>query len=151
MKIKKVNRYYCEYCKKSGCSAGHMVKHEKHCTMNPNRICRMCEIVSCNSAMKKPISISILKKLFPNPKEYVIEDEYGWISYLDEFGIKVEKAMIKLREFTNNCPACILAVLRQCGIPVPFVKSFNYKKECAQMWADYNDQEYKKQEMANYY
>lgn len=35
-------RYYCDFCKKAGCSKGHMVKHERRCTNNPNRVCGMC-------------------------------------------------------------------------------------------------------------
>lgn len=40
-KVKKW-RYYCDFCKKSGCSGHHIVKHETHCCRNPNRVCRMC-------------------------------------------------------------------------------------------------------------
>lgn len=42
MITKKVNRYYCEFCKKAGCSASHIARHEQRCTNNPNRICGMC-------------------------------------------------------------------------------------------------------------
>lgn len=38
--IKKV--YYCDFCKKHGLSSGSLKKHEKHCTNNPNRFCRIC-------------------------------------------------------------------------------------------------------------
>lgn len=35
-------RYYCDFCKKVGGSAGHMRTHEANCTANPGRGCRMC-------------------------------------------------------------------------------------------------------------
>jgi len=40
-KIKKV--YYCDFCKRHTLTINSMVKHEKHCTLNPNRICRVCD------------------------------------------------------------------------------------------------------------
>lgn len=42
MKRKQVWRYCCEFCKKSGCSASHIARHEKSCTANPDRHCGMC-------------------------------------------------------------------------------------------------------------
>ena len=45
----------------------------------------------------------------------------------------------KLRDITNNCPACILAALRQKGICVPLVEGFDFKGECASVWADINE------------
>ena len=34
--------YYCDYgCKKYLLSPSGMEKHERHCSLNPNRICRM--------------------------------------------------------------------------------------------------------------
>lgn len=42
MRRKPSYRYYCDYCKKSGGSGSAMAIHEKHCTMNPNRVCRFC-------------------------------------------------------------------------------------------------------------
>jgi len=40
-KIKKV--YYCEFCKKHRLTKNSIITHEEHCTLNPNRKCRMCE------------------------------------------------------------------------------------------------------------
>lgn len=42
MITKKVNRYYCEFCKKGGQNAGVIRKHECSCTRNPKRACAMC-------------------------------------------------------------------------------------------------------------
>lgn len=42
MRTKRVLRYWCDYCNKSMGSKNGMQTHERHCTMNPNRYCRMC-------------------------------------------------------------------------------------------------------------
>jgi hypothetical protein len=39
VKIKKV--YYCDFCRKH--SLRSLVKHEEHCTANPNRKCGLCK------------------------------------------------------------------------------------------------------------
>ena len=45
--LKKV--YYCDFCKKKGMSASAMSVHEKHCTLNPNRQCRLCILHNLSS------------------------------------------------------------------------------------------------------
>jgi len=130
---KKVNRYYCEFCKKSGGAAGHMKKHEEHCTLNPKRFCGYCHM----SEEEQP-NIADLLAILPNPKEYEHQDaEYDCFYYrgLEE---AVDAVLPKLREACNNCPACIVAALRQKGIPVPLVSSFNFKAECQSVWNDFN-------------
>lgn len=42
MRSKQVWRHYCDHCKRGMLSRPAMVKHEAHCTSNPNRTCRMC-------------------------------------------------------------------------------------------------------------
>ena len=89
-----------------------MKKHELHCTMNPNRLCRMCKLKGGTQ-----ISISRLVALLP---------KYNGLS--KNYCKALEEAMIKLRRETQNCPACILAALRQAGIPMIMVE-FDYKQE----------------------
>src|SRR6185437_4748886 len=43
MNRKRVWRYYCEHCRKGGCSAASIGKHERGCTRNPHRECGMCK------------------------------------------------------------------------------------------------------------
>ncbi len=38
MKTKKVSRYYCDFCNKGKLSKPWMVKHERHCYKNPDRV-----------------------------------------------------------------------------------------------------------------
>jgi len=132
MQVKKVNQYKCDFCGKKGYSSGHMRSHERYCTMNPNRVCRVCALME-----NETIEIASLLPILPDPKEYLHEDEYGGRAY---WNLKpaVEAVMPKLRELTNNCPACIMAVLRQKGIPVLCAESFNFKEECKSIFYDNN-------------
>lgn len=43
MRQKKVWRYYCDHCRKAGCGKAAMVKHERGCTRNPQRVCGFCK------------------------------------------------------------------------------------------------------------
>lgn len=133
MRVKRVNRYYCDFCKKSGCSAGHMKRHEKHCTMNPKRACGMC---SFNDGGVSP-PMSKLIKLLPDPESYRSEDEFG-PSYSGALSTAANKALKGLRDEVEDCPACILAAIRQAGIPAPMVTDFNYGKECKSFWSEAN-------------
>jgi len=134
MRKKKVWRYYCEFCKKANCSSGSMAKHEASCTKNPNRVCRMCKMLG-----KAQIPMKELLELLPehNPQDFVFR--FGAENEPIEAGIK------KLREVTEDCPACILAALRQRGIPVP-ATSFDFKKECEAAWADFNSKQWGKEQ-----
>jgi len=42
MKVKLKDVYYCDYCGKHTLTKLSMANHESHCTLNPNRICRVC-------------------------------------------------------------------------------------------------------------
>jgi len=134
MKVKKINRYYCEHCKKSGCSGYWMKRHEQRCTMNPNRECGYCNLLE----QTQP-KISDLLVILPDINNYVIivdvgEGDYDW----ENIAVEVERAMPQLRELSGNCPACIMSALRQKGIPVPIVSSFNFTNECKAIWDDIN-------------
>ena len=56
MRKRRTWRYYCDYCKKANCSSYAISEHEKRCTMNPQRECRMCA-----QDNKKPKPMEILK------------------------------------------------------------------------------------------
>jgi hypothetical protein len=53
--------------------------------------------------------------------------------------------LLKLREETDNCPACILATLRQLNIH-PRSIGYDYTEEVKKFWLDYNE-EYREQEI----
>jgi len=133
MKRKKVWRYYCEFCKKASCSGGHIKRHEERCTMNPNRVCGMCKMTD-----NEQVDIKDMLAILPDPKEYIIERDLS-ISYVITFSDVVSEAMESLRELVGNCPACIMAALRQKGIPVPMAEGFHFSDECKSVWGEINE------------
>jgi len=92
MRTKRINRYYCDHCKKSGCSSYHMQRHEASCTANPQRTCRMCDFQRDLAPM-----IAILKEPGATTEEW-------------------KDKMRRVREEAEECPACILAAIRQSGV-----------------------------------
>jgi len=130
-KIKKW-RYYCEFCKKAGSSAGAMKRHEESCTMNPDRVCQMCRIIDNEQAkMSDMLRIIGAADIRHTDNRYFLSVE-----------IHNEKDTLdKLREISGNCPMCILAALRQSGYAGYFFGSFNYQKEREAFWNEYNSKQ----------
>lgn len=130
MKKKQVWRYYCDFCKKAGCSAYHLRNHETHCTLNPNRVCRMCFMLD----QKQPKLADLIALM---PATVVIRTEWGSESIEFKSLPEAEAAFVKVREAAGNCPACILSALRQAKIPAPMMEGFDYAKEGNSIRADY--------------
>ncbi len=146
MRKQKRWRYFCDFCKKAGGHAGYMKKHESRCTLNPNRHCGFCDLIEeAQPDLQEAI------KLLPNPKEYEKNDDAGWSNY-DGLQEAVDKALPVLRDYVNNCPACILAALRQSNIPpVMTMDKFDFKKEFQSVWDDFNEAQREEAENAAYY
>jgi len=128
MKTKKVNRYYCEFCKKAGCSAGHIAKHEKHCTGNPDRVCGMCEMVD---EEQKP-----MPELLAVMPDYTGVNVCGVIDEAIPYRRAVAVAMVRLSKLTL-CPACTLAALRQRGCAG--FSDYDFKSERDKVLSDWNE------------
>jgi len=128
--------YYCDFCKKSGRSGGHIAKHEKRCTMNPDRHCGMCAMMDLD---QKPMPE--LLAILPDISRCWEEDDWGrgFIVYDD-----LKEAFSKLREKVENCPACLMATLRQKGVPVQAITSFNFTEECKSLWSEFNESQDKR-------
>lgn len=133
MRSRQVWKYYCDFCKKSGCSKFHLAKHEERCTNNPNRVCGMCRVMDNK---QKPLAdlIALLPAVTPVP------NGYGDMVFDDTAHKAVDDAMFKLRSISGGCPCCILAALRQSKIPVPMVSSFSFSDECAAIWKGINEE-----------
>jgi len=149
MKTKKVNRYYCDYCKKSGCNSYWIKKHENRCTLNPDRYCGYCHLLG-----KKQSNLVLLLSILPNPqdyeKTYLNEDNgFTWSSYvgLDD---AVDAVLPKLRDAAENCPACIMAALRQKKIPVQCATNFNFSEETQTIWNEFNAEQMRKEQESEY-
>ena len=121
MRTKKVNRYYCDFCKKAGCSASAMAKHEKHCTMNPNRVCRFCSY-----ADEKQTPMVELLSVLPSPDG--LDPNLEWKPIIDD-----------LYDKANGCPACVFSAIRQKGIH-PSITGFDFKSEIAKFWEEENEE-----------
>ena len=87
MKIKKINRYYCDHCGKGHFHRTKAVRHEQGCTSNKERICGVC------TTQQVP-----LKELFQILDKITVENRDG--------------ITLALKLKANFCPACILTAIR---------------------------------------
>ena len=142
MKVKRVNRYYCDFCKKSGCSKPALAKHEKHCTMNPARECRMCAFAELSG---EPLSKLIA--IMPTPPT-----DYNDLTDAESFEAFARSFIPKLRTEADGCPTCMMAAIRQSGWRVPAMRdiygenkqeSFDYKKESDELFEEIHNAEYR--------
>ena len=122
MIIKIKNVYYCEYCKKH--SLMPLLIHEKHCTKNPDRECRLCG--------RKESLKDLIKKYKLQCKCKIVENEL-W----DDADIINQPTIKDINEEVGYCPICILSIIRQY-IEYPFHIDFDYKKELKLWWEEEN-------------
>lgn len=126
MKIVKKNVYYCDFCKKRSLSASAMKKHEKRCTANPDRECRMC----AGSVIKD--EIEPLKARFT-----IIENGETGERTVKWTGEPV--TLEQVREIADDCPVCTFALLRQTKLNYScFGFQFDFKKELSEAMAERN-------------
>ena len=136
MKTVKKNVYYCEHCKKRSLSAGHMRGHETHCTANIDRECKICihnlgvthNIREIVEGYKKRYSI-VLRDDRPNDWDSFEYEKVDWT------GEPI--TLNEVRKEVDNCPNCILAIIRLCKFHYECFseygfKDFDYKKELSQ-------------------
>jgi hypothetical protein len=137
MRSRRVTRYYCDFCRKAGCSRHHMENHEKHCTMNPNRECRMCV-----AAENEQVPLTDLVALLPDIKDFEQSDPEGIGKMYVGLDAAIDAALPIVREKAGNCPACILAALRQSSIiPLVSIGLFDFKKEVEAFWSKVNNEQ----------
>ena len=128
MKTIKKNVYYCDFCKKKGLSASALSKHEKHCTGNINRVCRMCE-------GNQPNYQEAVDRLGPRVKQ-IPESSHP---FGDESTALMKTIMDDLVDIAEGCPACCLTLIRQLSPLLPIVGPslpYNYKEEVASWWKE---------------
>ena len=95
MKVRRVYRYTCDFCKRSNCSKGSISTHESKCFKNPNRRCTMCGAQWPIEGLAAPMAA---------------------LSDTDEGNeAQLVEAVAKAVEY---CPACTCAALNQCDRPV---------------------------------
>jgi hypothetical protein len=133
MRTVKRNVYYCDHCNKRNLSLFHMRKHEAHCTANPLRICGVCESASISRGAIERFKARFSLADNPNANPS-FDDIYDPEQNHDEKIVTWIGEPITLREVrdsVDNCPACILAVLRQTGLNRHYfhLEKFEFKKE----------------------
>lgn len=141
MRVRKVNRYYCDFCKKANLSRFHMANHERGCTLNPARVCGVCKLVDdgrdCDYVA---VPLADMVAMLPDPQLYPLIIDGQDVGSFDDTLTRVANAVLPaLRNAAGDCPACVMAAIRQRGIPMPMVTDFNWTKEMADVWASIND------------
>ena len=140
MIIKKKNVYYCEYCKKK--SLRSVKIHEKHCTANPDRACRLCDNKPIKPIVKKYqkyFHIRETKSLHPI-------SEWDEIKITPVFNKKFTLSGL-INELDYECPNCILALIRCLGLNRWYMEKkyeFNYQKALANWWSVANEEQREK-------
>lgn len=143
MKTVKKNVYYCDFCKKKGLSAPVIARHEKHCTANPDRECKPCK-----ESRDIKTFIEKLKSRF-EIKETI--DQYTGFTNQEVIWKGYPITLIEILEFTDECPNCTLAVLRQTKLNYSvFNLKYDYQTSLKEWWKEKNNEEYGA-EMRSYY
>jgi hypothetical protein len=127
-------RYYCDHCKKGTGSASFMKRHERGCTLNPQRVCGMCQMLAAEGG--------------PDPAPP--RDEL--VRVLDT------KGFAAMRADANDCPACILTALRTKNYrgdaespggvsgPEDGRNEWNYRTAKEAWWKDWNSAQEERRE-----
>lgn len=136
MKTKRVNRYYCDYCKKSGCSSYHMRRHEEHCTMNPLRKCGVC----AQEINTQPEELAVAVASLPDVEQFktTLANEYGGGDFYSIPGDVRKQVVSDLDDRLNGCPACVFAALRQSGWAAFVTTEFDLKQRLHDWWSEVN-------------
>lgn len=128
MKIKQKSVCYCDFCKKHSLKS--LLIHEQHCTMNPDRICRLC---------KQKIDLRKISEELKSQMSFERQEDNAIINVKQPTLEDIKKYL------EDNCPICILAIIRQSGLNrFPFEISFDYEEELEKWWSEVNenDREY---------
>lgn len=124
MKTKTKNVYYCDFCKRHGLSRFHMEAHERRCTLNPDRECRW----------EAPHTFDYRALAATASKSY--PPLIAW-----------------LRQETDGCPACMLAIVRQAGINLGQLRDdtgWTYDDEVERFRTAEREQQYRQQQDDDY-
>jgi hypothetical protein len=125
-------RYYCDHCKKAGGSKGHIAKHERGCTANPNRVCGLC----AHSGEAQTPLVDLIALLDAAPPAVAADDTT--VNHEADKRIS-ERVLADLRIAANGCVACMFAAIRQTKHERHY--EFDARKEFADWWAQENDRQ----------
>ena len=142
MKVKKRNVYYCDFCNKR--SLRSLKTHEKHCTANPDRFCRLCGRESIREIIDKYRTYFEVKETM---------DDKSWcdgtvnveVIYHNDFSLQ---GIINY-ELNYECPNCIFAIIRCLGLNRYYFDKkyqFDYKKALEDWWYKVNTEQRRQDE-----
>lgn len=138
MRIVRKDVYYCDFCKKK--SLRNLTEHEKHCTGNPDRECRICgreeSLRPLIEKFKSQISFREMKRKYPDGEEY---SKFEDVKYP-----KIEDIELAVETDYGFCPACKLAIIRGIGIlnmhlPIEWLNNYDREKDFADYWRRRNN------------
>lgn len=145
MKVKKKNVYYCDFCNRHSLSPSLGI-HEKHCTANPDRECRLCDNRSVKEIIEKYRKCFYVREVV---KPFPVDDLTIQVVYKKKFTLEDIK-----NELDYFCPNCILAIIRCLGLNRYYFDKkfeFDYKKALDEWWAMENARLREEDERATYY
>lgn len=116
-------RYWCDHCRKGGCSRYHMAIHERGCTLNPARTCGVCIGLGLDPApLRALVAFVTLRATWePGPRD---ENDRGFLN---------DEHVHTLRELADSCSVCMLAALRQARC-IASREVFDMKAELKVLW-----------------
>lgn len=117
MTKRRVWRYRCDFCKRSGCSAVHIARHELGCTANPNRECGICKLIG---------NVQV-------PTEELVATLAGATQET------IDRQVQALSSLCDGCHACMLAAIRQSGVQEDIIVPFDYMEAHKEFWNTRNE------------
>ena len=136
MKTKMRKVYYCEYCRKH--SLKNISEHEKHCTANPHRECKLCGAKDISAIIKQ------YKESYKLVTEINEDKHVGEFQTIDVKWARGKVTLTQIQRDVEFCPNCTLTVLRCSELnkyPQGNDLQFEYKKELQAWWDDANQEE----------
>jgi hypothetical protein len=122
-----------------------MLRHESACTLNPNRRCNVCNMLvgTDRDLPGKQWDVALLVGMLPKAEDLFefspAGNEAGHGYFPPRASPIINECLPALREACNNCPACILAAIRQAKIPVPCATDFSFTDEMKAVWQIVNE------------
>lgn len=132
MRVKEQKVYRCDFCRKYALRS--LAKHERHCTGNINRECRMCGRHA--GTLQAVVDRANASVQFDGEPRSGVTNIRHW--NLDQLYTDLAEEHDK----SGGCPMCTLTVIRHSKLgQFPCQMRFNLKEEIARWWADVNEEE----------
>lgn len=130
MREKKLTAYYCDHCNKRLLSKFYMARHEKHCTLNPERSCRLC---SAHNADLIKDAMALLPEIPELNKDMSFEQFMCESSSVIKLEDDIKTAMPAMYQTVDCCPACMLSAMRISGA-TKYQGYDEYREDIKEWW-----------------